>query len=325
MNLAPASAILSRGRGSRLVLMAALLDSLAVESRFALVKPFDANQETYRFGRAESWAALLLRVALPGGPVWLDGTGRQVPFGALQERLRDREALILPRPGEPPTRDRTPSSVPIREGRESEYLVRLAADGSADLSGTERFSGVIGAAAKELFLRADETQRRQAIEMLYAGSLTGLSIGEVTLGGLDEPDQPLSIHWRGRAPALARVSGAGLQLEWLGPPSQLARQFATVSSRTSPLLVDELLGQKTRGQVIPPAGFAVPAAAPGQIDSPFGRYQRQERNEGGALLWEEELAVPLARISPADFPAFAAFTAAVDAAQSRSVALVPAP
>jgi cellulose synthase operon protein C len=324
LNLAPASAILSRGSGNRLVLMAALLDSLGVESRFALVKPFDANQETYRFGREESWAALLLRVALPGGPAWLDGSGRHVPFGALQERLRDREALILPRPGEPPTRDRTPASVPIAEGRESEYEVRLAADGSAELTGTEKFSGVIGAAAKELFLRADETQQRQAIEMIYAGSLTGLSIGEVTLGGLDEPDQPLTIRWRGRAPALAQMSGAGLQLEWLGPPSQLARQFATVSSRSSPLLVDELLGQRTRGTVVPPAGFAAPAAAPSQIDSLFGRYQRRERNEGGALLWEEELVVPLARISPADFPAFAAFAAAVDAAQGRSVALVPA-
>lgn len=325
LNLAPASVILSRGRGNRLVLMAALLDSLGVESRLALVKPFDADQETYRFGRAESWAALLLRVALPGGPVWLDGIGRQVPFGALQERLRGREALILPRPGEPPTRDRTPASVPIAEGRESEYLVRLAADGSAELSGTERFSGVIGAAAKELFLRADGTQQRQAIEMLYAGSLTGLSIGEVVLEGLDQPDGPLTIRWRGRAPAVGRVSGAGLQLEWLGPPSQLARQYATVSSRTAPLLVDELLGLRTRGTVIPPPGFAAPAAAPAQIDSPFGRFRRRERNEGGALLWEEELTVPLARISPADFPAFVAFAAAVDAAQARSVAVVPTP
>ncbi len=325
MSLAPASVILSRGRGNRLVLMAALLDSLGVASRFALVKPFDANQETYRFGREEAWAALLLRVALPGGPAWLDGAGRQVPFGALQERLRDREALILPRPGEAPTRDRTPASVPIREGRESEYLVRLAADGSAELTGTERFSGVIGAAAKELFSRADPTQQRQAVELLYAGSVNGLSIAEVALDGLDEPGRPLAIRWRGRAPSLARASGEGLQLEWLGPPAQLARRFATVSSRTSPLLIDELLGQKTSGKVIPPEGFAAPAAAPDQIDSPFGRYQRRERNEGGALLWEEELVVPLARISPAGFPAFAAFAAAVDAAQARSLAVVPTP
>jgi hypothetical protein len=69
--------------------------------------------------------------------------------------------------------------------------------------------------------------------------------------------------------------------------------------------------------------MAAPAAPPAIIDTPFGRYQRQERNEGGALLWEERLVVPLARITPQEFPAFAAFAAAVDAAQSRTVLLVP--
>ncbi len=321
--LAPASVILSRGRGSRLVLAAALLEALGVEARLALVKPFDANQVPYRFGREEGWSALLLRVSLPGGPAWLDGVGRQVPFGAIQERLRDREALILPRPGEPPTRDRTPATAPIPEGRESEYEVRLAADGSAELGGTERFSGVFGAAAKELFLRLDETQRRQAVEMLHAGSLAGFAIGEVALEGLDQPDRPLTVRWRGRAPAAARPDDAGLQLEWLGPPAQLARQFATVSSRTSPLLVEGGLGQRTRGQVVPPPGFAARPAAPVSIDTPFGRYQRREWIEGGALRWEEELAVPLARVSPADFPAFAAFAAAVDAAQGRAASFAP--
>jgi len=120
-----------------------------------------------------------------------------------------------------------------------------------------------------------------------------------------------------RAPAAARPDDAGLQLEWLGPPAQLARQFATVSSRSSPLLVEGGLGQKTRGQVLPPPGFAARPAAPVSIDTAFGRYQRREWIEGGVLRWEEELAVPLARVSPADFPAFAAFAAAVDAAQGR--------
>ncbi len=324
-NLAPASVILSRGRGSRLVLAAALLEELGVPARFALVSPFDANQEPYRFGREESWTALLLRVALPGGPAWLEGTSRLVPFGALQERFRDREALILPRPGEHPTRARTPASVPIPEGRESEYLIRLAADGSAELTGVERFAGVVGAAAKELFERIDGAQRLQAIEMLHAGSLTGLSIGAVELEGMDSPDQPLAVRWRGRAPAVARGTGAGLRLEWLGPPALLARQFATVSSRTSPLLVDEQIEQRISLTLIPPAGFAVVAGPPVRIDAPFGRYQRREWSEGGALRCEERLDVPLARIPPADFPAFASFAAEVDAAQARSVVLAPAP
>lgn len=323
--LAPASVILSRGRGNRLVLVAALLEGLGVPARFALVRRFDANQEPWRFGREEALSTLLLRVDLPGGPAWLDGAARQAPFGALLPQLRDREALVLPRPGEAPTRDRTPATLPVREGRESRFVVRLAPDGSAGLEGIEIFSGAVGGAVKELLATLDETQRRQGIEMLYAGSLTGLSIGEVALEGLEEPEQPLTVRWRGRAPAVARVDGDGLRLEWLGPPALLARQYASVSSRAAPLLIDEPPGQRTRVEVVPPPGLAAVAlASPRRIDSPFGRYQRREWTEGRALLWEEELEVPLARIPPADFPAFAAFAAAVDAEQSRGALLAPA-
>ena len=318
--LAPASAILSRGRGNRLVLTAALLQELGVEARLALVNSLEATQEDFRFGREERWPALLLQVVLPGGPVWLDGASRLVPFGALQIRLRDREALILPRPGEPLTRERTPATVAVGEGRESEYVIDLAADGSAGIAGTERFSGVSGAALKELFLRLDGARRRQAIEMLYAGSLAGFSIAEVTLEGQDRTDEPLTVRWRGRVPALARVGGAGLRLEWRGPPVQLGKRFATISSRTAPLLLDEELGQRVRVTVNPPAGFgAVAAAVPEQLDAAAGRYRRREWREGRALRWEEQLEVPLARIAPGDYAAFAAFASAVDAAQARPV------
>ena len=122
----------------------------ACTARLALVKPFDANQEPYRFGREEGWSALLLRVALPGRPGL---ARRRRPAGPLRcpagaaagSRGADPAApgrAADPRPH--PGRDR-----PIPEGRESEYEVRLAADGSAELGGTERFSGVFGAAAKE--------------------------------------------------------------------------------------------------------------------------------------------------------------------------------
>jgi predicted Zn-dependent protease len=323
--LTPASVILSRGRGNRLVLVAALLEGLGVEARLALVRPFEADQEPHRFGREQAWSEQLLRVSLPGGPAWLDGSGRLVPFGALPERLRGCEALILPRPGEPPGRARTPASGALQEGRENEFEVRLAADGSAELAGTEWFTGVLGAAAKELFLRLDGEQRRQSIEMFYAGSLNGLSIQEVALDGLDQPDQRLAIRWRGRAPGLARLGGAGLELEWRGPPAQLARRYATPATRTSPLLIGELLGQRTRVRVIPPPGFAAAAAPPEQVVAEAGRYERRERREGGELLWEERLEVPLARLAPQDVPTFAAFAAAVDAAQARAVVFSPGP
>jgi len=208
--LAPASVILSRGRGNRLVLLAALLDELGVRARFALVNPFEANQEPYRFGREEAWPALLLRVSLPGGDAWLAGLSRQLPFGALPERLRQREALILPRPGEPPARERTPATSPVPEGRQTDLVVRLAADGAAELTASELFHGSVGAEIKDAFSRMDRSRLKEVIESLYVGALTGLTIAEVGLDGVDSPEGPLTIRWRGRAPALGRVAADGL-------------------------------------------------------------------------------------------------------------------
>ena len=50
---------------------------------------------------------------------------------------------------------------------------------------------------------------------------------------------------------------------------------------------------------------------------------RRERREDGALVSEERVLVPLARVPPEQFPAFAAFAAAVDAAQTLPVVLAP--
>ena len=323
--LAPASVILSRGRGNRLVLMAALLDALGVEARFALVNPFDANQEPYRFGREEAWPVLLLKVSLPGGAAWLAGNARQLPFGALAERLRDREALLLPRPGEPPVRERTPARAPVAEGREIDFTVRLSADGAAELDVIERFHGAVGAEIKDAFARMDRSRLKEVVESLYAGALTGLAIAEVSLDGVESAEGPMGIRWRGRAPSLGRASGEGLQVERVGLPLQLASRLATVAARTQPLLLPEAIGLTARVRLVPPAGLA---AAPGpelKLASQFGGYQRREWIEDGALRWEERVTVPLARISPADFPAFAAFAAAIDEAQTRPVVLRQAP
>lgn len=325
LQLTPASVILSRGRGNRLVLMAALLDALGLESRFALVSPFEANQEPSRFGLDQDWPVMLLKVSLPGGPAWLAGISRQLPFGALPERLHDRQALVVPRPGEPATRERTPANPPVAEGRASDFVVRLAADGSAELEASERFLGAVGAEIKDAFSGMDRSRLKESIESIFVGAITGLTIAEVALDGVESPEGPLTIRWRGRAPALGRPVGKGLQVERAGLPLRLASRLASLATRTQPLLLPEAIDLVTRVRLDPPEGLVATPAPELRLMTPFGGYQRREWSEGAALLSEERVVVPLARISPRDFPAFSAFAAAVDEAQARPVSLVPEP
>jgi predicted Zn-dependent protease len=323
--LAPASVILSRGRGHRLVLMAALLDALGVASHLALVNPFEASQERYRFGREEAWPVLLLEVTVPGGPAWLAGTARQLPFGALPERLRGREALVLPRPGEAPRRARTPLDNPVAEGRELELTARLDADGAAALEGTERLLGATGAEIKDAFARLDRSRLQAVVESLYAGALTGLTLTEVALDGVDSPEATLTIRWRGRLPGPGRAAGEALTLDRVGMPVQLGRRLATLPVRAQPLVLPEAIAQTVRVRLLPPAGLAATPGPALELATPFGSYRRREWSDAGALCWEERVLVPLARVAPADYPAFAAFAAAVDAAQAGGLTLSVAP
>jgi hypothetical protein len=267
---------------------------------------------------------LLLEVTLPGGPAWLAGTARQLPFGALPERLRGREALILQRPGEAPRRARTPTDNPVAEGRELELTARLDADGATALEGTERLLGATGAEIKDAFSRLDHSRLQAVVESLYAGALTGLSLTEAAVDGVDSPDATLTIRWRGRLPAAGRAAGEGMELDRVGMPVQLGRRLATLPARTQALVLPEAIAQTVRVRLMPAPGLV---AAPGpalEFATPFGSYRRREWSEAGALCWEERVLVPQVRVAPADYPAFAAFAAAVDAAQAGGVVLVPA-
>lgn len=316
-----ASAVLSRGRGSRLVLLKALLDELGLTARFAAVRPFGADQTDYRFPSAGLWSQAVLRVELPGGAaLWLDPALRQQPFGALPERSLDAEALLLPAPGEPPRVVRTPAESGRREGRALDVRIRLGAGGEAEVEGEDRFDGSLGAGAKAALERLDQTARRQAVEQLLGRSFRGLSLADLRIEGEEDPEAPLVIRWKGTVPALARDAGVEVLVEAPILASRLGARYVQRAERTTPLLLDAPEHATTRLTVTPPPGLAPRAGAPERLETPYGLFTRSERVEGGALVREERLEVARGRIQPAQYPAFAAFAGGVDQIQARPVA-----
>ena len=238
-----------------------LLDVLGVPARLAVVRPPSGDQTAYRFPRPGLWSGQLLRVALPDRVLWLDPSIRQMPFGGLPEPLLDAEALILPAPGEAPEVVRTPAAPAVAEGRELEIEVRLAADGSATVSGTDRYRGALGAAVKAAFERMNGPARRQAVEQFLARTLRGLTVRELTLEGEEDAEAAFTLRWSGAAPALARAADGGLELDALQPQLRLGARFVQLAARRTPLLVGERERTVVRLVVIPPAGLAPPAGA----------------------------------------------------------------
>ena len=118
-----AAEVLSRGRGSRTVLMKAVLDLLGVEARLALVRPFDADPAPYRFPGLSLYGHTLLRIRADGRELWVDPDERDAPFGSLPAATLDAEAMMLPAPGEPLEVARTPARAAVPSARRSTLRV----------------------------------------------------------------------------------------------------------------------------------------------------------------------------------------------------------
>jgi cellulose synthase operon protein C len=322
-----ASVALSRGRGSRLLVLKALLSALGIDARIALARTFTSDPGAWRFPGFGLYSHALLRVSAGGEVLWLDPGLRVAPFATIPSVVCDVEALLLPAPGGPAEVVRTPARSRVDERREVSVRIALEADGSAEVEGEERYHGAAGAAAKAAVERLDASGRRQVIESMLARSFRGVSLAEATMLGEDDPEGPLVLRWRGRLARLARPAGgdAGLVLDAPVLPSRLGARYVQVASRSAPLLVQVPERVVQRVEIRGPEGLVPTASGPRAIESPFGAFSRAERVEGRTLVREDRLELSRGRIAPERYGEFAAFAAAVDSAEEVPTAFSPPP
>ncbi len=272
------------------------------------------------------------RVALPGpgapGSRWRPGgvadpSVRMNPFGAIPPWLADCEALVLPAPGEAPSVDRTPASAG-NDVKQTDLRMALAADGSGELTGAERYPGPLGARVKAQLEGMDASQRRQAIESVLSRSFQGIAVDQVSFEGEDDPDAPLVIRWHGRSPQLARRADGGLVVESTPLPANVAGRYVRLAARTTPLLLQSPERSAARIEILPPAGLRVVPESPARMVTAFGAYERSDRStDAGGGVRTERLDLERARIPPESYGEFAAFAAGVDAEEEQPIHLAP--
>ncbi|HZZ86191.1 MAG TPA: hypothetical protein VFE30_16800 [Anaeromyxobacteraceae bacterium] len=315
-----AGQVLSRGRGSRAVLLQALCRELGLSSRLALVRDFDRDPSPQRFPKLDLFSHALLRLSIEGREVWLDPTVRFTPFGELPDPLRGAEAVLLPEPNVPLAWTRTPAGAPAEPTRSVSLEIALDERGDAEVTGQEVYRGFDGAAVKASFELLDPPQRRQAVEQALARSFRGLTLDSLEVTGEGKLDEPFRLHYRFRAPSWARVEGGRLVADSPIFAARLAARHPSRASRETPLLLG--VSERSALEVVcrPPAGYHPADSRPREVSSPYGAYRRGERADGNALVREDRLELRLARVAPADYPSFASFARAVDGAQELPMA-----
>jgi hypothetical protein len=318
-----AAEVLSRGRGSRTLLLKAVLDALGVPARIALVRPFEADPAPYRFQGGGLFSQPLLRIRAGGRELWVDPDERDAPFGSLPSSLLDCDALVLPAPGEPLETVRTPATALVPSTRASTLRVRLEESGDATVEGTDRYRGESAGFMRSGLERFDAAQRRRIFQQSVTSAFRGGALESLEIRGTEDREGELSIEYRARVPGLARRDGAALVLESPLLPLRLGESYARLGERKLPLLLRGGDPVEQRIELFPPAGTALQAAPPLEVAARWGRYVRTERLEAGALVREERIEVGRARIVPADYGDFVAFLRAIDGAQAPPVRAGP--
>jgi tetratricopeptide (TPR) repeat protein len=312
-----ASATLAQGRGSRLMLLKAALKAIGIESRLALVRLFTADPSPYRFAPAELYGYAALQVLLPSGPVLVAPALRFAPFGRISPQAEGMSAALLPEVGEW-TKLITAPGNGAAEGKEVSLHLRLSADGALSGQGEERYRGLEAAYLKAGIERLSQDQRRQAIEAAIARTFDSAVLSDFAIDEKDEPGAPLAVRYQFNSPAFARSEGGRLVASNGLYPANLAQRFLSLFERKTPLLVSGPERLALAADIELPEGMSL-AGAPLSIrmESPFGRYERTEQRLPRRLVIREQLDMKMARISPAEYPAFGDFVAGVDKAQAR--------
>jgi cellulose synthase operon protein C len=313
-----AASSVAQDRGSRLWVLKAGLEALGIPARVAAVRTFSADPAEYLFPEESLLPYVALRAEVPEvGPVWLDTTTRYAPFGELPESaLGEREAYLLPEPGRPLEKVKTP---PLRQQSDKLSKLALELDASGQLlgKGEEVYTGFQAAQLAEAFEAISGDRRRQALQSAVGRYFVGAELTDLEVGA------PFTVRYEFKAPRFARVEGNKLLLPPITMPAMLGRQYVQLSTRTTPLYIEDTEASRTQVTLTMPEGYRLAdPQAELKAESPFGRLHRTEKQEGRMLTIEETLRVERMRLPVKQYEDFALFAGEVDLIQSRDLVLV---
>ncbi|WNG44494.1 DUF3857 domain-containing protein [Archangium minus] len=322
-----AASSIAQDRGSRLWVMKTGLESLGIPTRIAAVRTFAADPAEYLFPEESLLPSVVLRVDVPGeDPVWLDTNTRFAPFGELPETaLGERDAWLMPEPGRPLEKVKTP---PMKQQPGKQVKLALEVDGSGQLigKGEERYTGIEAAQLAEAFEAISGERRRQALQGAVGRYFSGAELTGLKLERSEEVGAPFTVRYEFKAPNFARADKDRLLMPTITMPAMLGRQYVQLSTRSTPLYLDDTDASQTVVTLTMPQGYRLTDPQPQlKVESPFGRLLRTEKQEGRTLTIEETLRVERGRIPVKKYEDFAHFAGEVDLIQSRDLVLEKKP
>lgn len=216
--------------------------------------------------------------------------------------------------------DEHPRRIPSQPAahNRSEWAVEAVVGAGGSAQGTARWTtrGHPATVAR----RALEGQgaRREVVEAALVTRFPGARVSEPAVSGLTPAFDPVAVEAEVTLPPFTGQKG-GFDVPLGGAPWRLVARYAEQATRLTPLQVEFRHVHALRLDLALPSGHGARAPAAVQLDSPFGRFSARVEVASGRLRTEVALTVDVVEVSPAEYPAFRAWLAAVDRALATPV------
>jgi tetratricopeptide (TPR) repeat protein len=317
------AAVMLRSRsGNRARVLHYMLGLAGIPSRLALVRSAGADNTPSNMADGDTFEHLLVTYDDGKQPVWLFTVERDAPFGYVPALLRGQPALLLA-PGAP--RTIVPDAAPHQDLRQLALDITLGKDGSAHVEAVEtlRGTGAVSWRGQLQSIPAPELGQRFEEEYL-ARLLPGARLDKLHISGREQQAETLQLQYTFDLSVLGRRTGDA----WALPSmlaSHLSQNYAQLDQRTTALLVPMPLDVEITLRVHLPKGTTRPnTPGPVHLEAAIDgrpRFDMSTKLDGDTLVIERRLDVPLMRVPPNAYPAFATFCRQVDQAEAKELAI----
>ncbi|HEX6240656.1 MAG TPA: hypothetical protein VFZ61_07180 [Polyangiales bacterium] len=314
-----AAAMLSARTGSRERVLRYLLSLSGISSDLVLVRGAEADHSTAVLPDPETFGYLALRIQGESGPLWAHASARHAPFGYLPPHLRGEQALVLNERAEATS---TPHS---EQGDSREVVVQINLDqaGKAKLDVRETHRGQSAVSWRNDLDEVAQADLQARFEESYASNVVpGAALKSLSIEQREDPDAPLVIAYQLEVDSLGHKVGNELRIPPLFPAS-LQAQFARLSQRSTTALI--VPGPKSRVHVtvdLPKGAKLGSLPKPATLGLGKARFELRSKDQGKQVELSRSVELPLARVAPADYPAFAEFCRNVDRSEASELSIV---
>ena len=313
-----ATATVTRGTGSRLMLLKALYDLAALPSYFALIRSvISPVQSDSLVALYNSTHDTRLVVETDRGPAYVV-SDEIVPFDTLEPAFQNQTVIPLD-----PHHDIFTSRTEGVEKRRStiDITYHIAPDGSAKASTVERVQSTRGLKMRD-FLNNHKNDAERVhiiIQNMIANSYGRIDLTRFDYENLDQKQQPLVMNYDFDIAYYASTSEGSLDIASRIYAYNLVSQYATLppAERHYPMLINAETSTQRTLTLHAPAGYTwdLSTLHDAEISTKFGHYRRHAELQDGALKVSEVLEILPQRVEVADYADFRSFCLSVDDAQ----------